>query len=240
MTIRTSTRNGVRIITVGNPERRNALTPGDLSQLESAIANPDASTGSKSDNPVVYLQGDGEAFCAGADLDSVASLSDPAAFARHGQRVARTIEETDAVVVAGIDGPARGGGVELALACDIRVGTPDATFAETGIRLGLFGAWGGTVRLPRIVGEGNALDLALTGRTIDAEEARQMGLVSQIVSNPFDVASDLTTAPEDALWSIKSRIRDRRDATRQEQAEAEVFERLHEHHADSLESFRNS
>ncbi len=67
-------------------------------------------------------------------------------------------------VVAGIDGAARGGGVEMALACDVRVATPDATFAEPGVEFGLFGAWGGTARLRDIVGDGDALDIALSGR----------------------------------------------------------------------------
>lgn len=234
MTVRTTTSEGVRIVEIANPERRNAVRPADLNRIAAAIDHAE-----RADEPVVYLAGAGEAFCSGADLDVVASLSDPEAFARHGARVARTIEESEPVVVAGVDGPARGGGVELALACDLRVATPAATFAETGVRLGLFGAWGGTVRLPRIVGEGNALDLSLSGRTIDAREARRMGLVSQVTEDPFDVAVDLVAQPADALRGIKRRLRDRRERESQERAEAALFARLHERHGESLRERRD-
>ena len=222
MTVRTRTRDEIRTVEFATPARRNAVSPADLTRLECALRHAE-----RVGDPVVYLTGVGDAFCAGADLDAVASLSDPAAFARHGARVARLIAECDPVVVAGIDGPARGGGVELALACDLRIATPEATFAESGVRLGLFGAWGGTARLPRIVGEGNALDLSLSGRTIDAEEARRIGLVSRITDDPFEVAVELAANPPAALQGITRRIRDRSDVDRQERAEAELFARLY-------------
>ena len=230
MTVRTWTRDGIRTVELANPARRNAVTPADLNRLESAIRHAE-----RVGDPVVYLSGSGSAFCAGADLEAVGSLSDPAAFARHGARVARRIEESDPVVVAGVDGAARGGGVELALACDLRIATPTATFAESGVRLGLFGAWGGTARLPRIVGEGVALDLSLSGRTIDAEEARRIGLVSRITDNPVDVAVDLAERPPEALRGIKRRIRDRRDIERQERAEAELFARLYDRFGEDVD-----
>lgn len=193
----------IRVVTLARPERRNALTPEGLAALERAVTDADA--------PVTYLQGSGSAFCAGADLDVVASLSRAEAedFAALGQRVADAIENSESVVVAGIDGPVRGGGVELALACDLRVATPEATFAEPGVRLGIFGAWGGTVRLPEIVGQGHALDLALSGRVIDAEEALGMGLVSRVVDDPRVVAGELASNDPDALRIVKERVRDR-------------------------------
>ena len=230
MTVRTSKRAGIRTIELANPDRRNAVTPGDLTRLESAISHAE-----RTGDPVVYLTGAGASFCAGADLDAVASLSDPAGFARHGATVARRIEESDPVVVAGIDGAARGGGVDLALACDLRIATPAATFAESGVRLGLFGAWGGTVRLPRIVGESNALDLSLSGRTIDAEHAHRIGLVSRITDDPFEVAVDIAERPADALRGIKRRIRDRSDIDTQECAEAELFSRLYDRHGGTID-----
>ncbi|MDR5672241.1 enoyl-CoA hydratase/isomerase family protein [Halalkaliarchaeum sp. AArc-GB] len=229
VTVRTSKRERIRTIELANPDRRNAVTPGDLTRLESAISHAE-----RTGDPVVYLAGAGAAFCAGADLETVVSLSDPAGFARHGARVARRIDESDPVVVAGIDGPARGGGVELALACDLRIATPEATFAESGVLHGLFGAWGGTVRLPRIVGEGNALDLSLSGRTIDAQHAHRIGLVSRITDDPFDVAIDLAERPADALRGIKRRVRDRSDVDAQERAEAELFARLHDRHGETI------
>jgi enoyl-CoA hydratase/carnithine racemase len=205
----------------------------DLDDLAAAVAGAPGA--------VVYLHGAGAAFCAGADLDVVADLSDPAAFARQGQRVARTIETADATVIAGVDGAARGGGVELALACDLRVATPDATLAETGVGLGLFGAWGGTHRLPRIVGEGLALDLTLTGRTVDAVEARRVGLVSQVRADPLAVAEQVAHHPPAAVRAIKRLVRDHSggvDVAARETAEAEAFADLHERHGDALRERR--
>lgn len=86
-----------------------------------------------------------------------------------------TIESTDSIVVAGVDGAARGGGVELCLAADLRLATPEASFAEPGVSMGIFGAWGGIRRLPDAVGDSHALDLSLTGRTIDARRRGTWG-----------------------------------------------------------------
>jgi len=210
----------VRTVTFDRPERRNALTREGLDALEAAVAG--------ADRPVAYLRGAGSAFCAGADLDVVGELDREAAeaFAERGQRVADAIESADAVVVAGIDGPARGGGVELALAADLRVATPEATFAEPGVALGLFGAWGGTVRLPRIVGEGEALDLALSGRTVGAEAALRMGLVSRVTDDPRAVAEAVAANDAAALGAIKERLRDDASASDRQRREAAAFGRL--------------
>ncbi len=218
--IRSTAENDYRVVTLDRPDQRNALTRDGLDEL--------AKTFERATEPVVYLHGGGDAFCAGADLDVVADLdSDEAtAFAERGQETANAIADYDGAVVAGIDGPARGGGVELALACDVRVATPAATLAETGVALGLFGAWGGTTRLPAIVGEGNALDLSLSGRTVDAEEALEMGLVSRIVSNPKAVAEEIATNDPAAVRAIKTRIRDQADSDTQERREATAFTSL--------------
>ena len=230
--IRSKRADGYRILTLDRPDRRNALTPQGLTQLEAAICDATA--------PVLYLHGAGSAFCAGADLDSVAALTDPEAFAAHGQRVANAIAETDAIVVAGIDGPARGGGVELAVACDLRIATPQATFAEPGVRFGLFGAWGGTLRLPHIVGEGNALDIALSGRTIDADEARRMGLVSRLVDDPERVAKELTANKPHALAHVKHRIRDRAESSTQLEAETAAFAALYDRYGEAIAADRSN
>ncbi|KTG08885.1 enoyl-CoA hydratase [Haloprofundus marisrubri] len=231
--IRVTDRERLRVVTLDRPDRRNALRPADLDALEAAVTDA-----ADADVPVVYLHGEGPAFCAGADLDVVASLSDPEAFARHGQRVANSIESSESIVVAGIDGAARGGGVELALACDLRVATPEATFAEPGVRFGLFGAWGGTVRLPRVMREGDALDFALSGRAIDAEEALRTGLVSRIEANPLEVAERLAANEPDALAVVKARMRDHSEKREQEAAEAEAFGELVRAHAADIAADR--
>lgn len=220
--IETTVEGRVARITLDRPRKRNALAPEALDALEAAIE--------RLDTPVICLRGAGSAFCAGADLAAVADLADDeaAAFARRGQAVANAIEQSKSVVVAAIDGAARGGGVELALACDCRIASPEATFAETGVRLGLFGAWGGTRRLPEIVGVGDAMDLALTGRTIDAQEARRIGLVSRIVEEPATVAASIADNDPTALGVVKERLRDDAPAEQQDRREAKAFADLTE------------
>ena len=226
------TNGSIRTITLERPEARNALTVDGLAALEAAIDD--------ADEPVVYLRGRGPAFCAGADLNAVAALEgdrDRAAdFARLGQRVARTIEDSPAIVVAGIDGPARGGGLELALACDVRVGTPDSTYGEPGVSFGLFGAWGGTVRLPRVMGEGDALEFALSGRSVDADEALRTGLISRIEDDPRSVAEEIAANATDTLAVLKRRLRDDSERATQERREAAAFADLVAAHADDIDA----
>ncbi len=222
-------RDGLRVVTLDRPDRRNAITPSGLEALEAAVADPP--------RPVVYLCGAGEAFCAGADLSSVAAVADDGdveAFVRRGQRTADAIEDSPSVVIAGIEGPARGGGVELAAACDMRIATPEATFAEPGVTFGLFGAWGGTVRLPELVGTGDALDLSLSGRVIDSEEALRIGLVSRIVAEPRSVAETVAENDPAALERIKACLRHRGSKAEREDAEVAAFEALVETHGETL------
>ncbi|ELY89377.1 enoyl-CoA hydratase/isomerase family protein [Natrialba taiwanensis] len=190
--------------------------------------------------PVIYIRGRGPAFCAGADLDAVSDFDgdrDRAReFARLGQRVARAIETSPAIVVAGIDGPAMGGGLELALACDVRVGTPASTYGEPGVTFGLFGAWGGTVRLPELVGRGAALEFALSGRTVDAEEALRLGLISRLEDDPRTVAEAIADNASDTLAVLKRRVRDDSKRELQERREAEAFAELVARHAEDIGS----
>jgi len=227
--IETEVEGEILLIRLARPGRRNALTPAALDELADAIEGADES--------VVYLTGGGSAFCAGADLDAVADLDDEARarrFTRRGQRVARTIETAESAVVAGIDGAARGGGVELALACDVRVATPAATFAEPGVTFGLFGAWGGTVRLPEVVGLGEAMDLTLSGRVIDAEDALRVGLVSRVVDDPRAVAEEIAGNDAAAARAAKRRLRDDADRETRERREADAFAELAVRRADDV------
>ncbi len=218
--IQTDAEGAVRVLTLARPEKRNALTPEGMERLQAAVTG--------ADEPVVYLHGAGEAFCAGADLETVAAVdaSSAVGFVRRGQRVARAIETADSVVVAGIDGAARGGGVELALACDLRVATPEATLAENGVKIGLFGAWGGTIRLPRTVSAADAFDLMLSGRTVDANEALRMGLVSRVAEDPRAVAEEVAEGDRRALATIKRRLRDDADRATRERREATAMAEL--------------
>ncbi|MEF8840048.1 MAG: enoyl-CoA hydratase/isomerase family protein [Haloarculaceae archaeon] len=218
--IRTEDREDVRVVTLDRPERRNALTLDGLADLERAVEG--------ATQPVVYLTGAGGAFSAGADFDVVSEVAAEGpeaieAFVDRGQRTMRAIEDAESVVVAGIDGPARGGGVELALACDLRVATPGATFAETGVSLGLFGAWGGTARLPEVVGTGDALDLSLSGRTVDAKTALRIGLVQRVTTEPRSVAEEIAGNDPVALGALKRLVRGTGDREEREAREREAF-----------------
>ncbi|WP_188975452.1 enoyl-CoA hydratase/isomerase family protein [Halocalculus aciditolerans] len=220
--IRTRRDGDVLAVTLDRPDRRNALTPDALADLERVVTDADA--------PVAFLSGAGSAFCAGADLGVVRGLrGDPDAadaFARRGQRTMNAIEDSDSVVVAGVDGPARGGGVELVLACDVAVAAPNASFAETGARIGLFGAWGGTRRLPLAVGATAARDLSFSARTIDAAEARDLGLVTRVVDDPRTVAHDIAENDPAALSELGTLLRDTTDRAASDDAEAAAFARL--------------
>lgn len=217
--IRHSDDGAIRTVTLDRPDRRNALTRDALDDLRDAVRTTDA--------PVVYLHGAGDAFCAGADLDVVRSLDrDATDFAKRGQRTMNAIESSDPAVVAGIDGAARGGGVELALAADVRVATPDATLAEPGVALGIFGAWGGTRRLPATVGRANAADLQLSGRTIDAETAKSMGLVSRVVASPRSVAEEIAENDPSALRELTALLEPSADPAEQDRRERAAFGRL--------------
>ncbi len=218
--LRVADDEAVRVVTLDRPAARNALTPRALDDLREVVAD--------APQPVVYIHGAGGAFCAGADLDTVRDLDGPRgeAFARRGQRTMNAIEDADSVVIAGVDGAARGGGVELALACDVRVCTPDATFAEPGVSLGVFGAWGGTRRLPAAVGTTHAADLSLSGRSIDAETARQIGLVSRVVTEPRAVADEIAANDSAALRELAGLLDSKGDRESSDRAEADAFARL--------------
>jgi enoyl-CoA hydratase len=210
----------IRAVTLDRPSRRNALTPEMLADLRTAVED--------APQPVVYVHGAGDAFCAGADLHTVRDLDGPEgeAFARAGQRTMNAVEDADSVVVAGVDGAVRGGGVELALACDVRVCTPEATFAETGVTLGLFGAWGGTRRLPQAVGSTQAADLSLSGRTVDAEHAREIGLVSRVVDDPKAVAAEIAGNDAAALRELQALLSADVDRAEADRREADAFATL--------------
>lgn len=218
--IRTRREGDVLVVEIARPEHRNALTSDALAELADAVAVATA--------PVLCLAGEGSAFCAGADLETVDALDGERAreFARQGQGVADALAAYDGATVAAIDGAARGGGVELALACDVRVCTPRSTFAESGVRLGLFGAWGGTGRLVDTVGTSAAMDLSLSGRVLDADGAERIGLVSRIVDEPRTAADEIAANDADAVRAIKGLLADRAEHDRQQEREREAFAEL--------------
>ena len=128
-------------------------------------------------------------FAAGADIAELTALDGPRAldYSRLGQSVYNGIANHSSVTVAAIDGYCMGGGLDLALACDLRYATKTSTFAHPGGRIGIMTGWGGTHRLPRIIGRSRALEMMAVGRRLNATEALDWGLISAITSNPLRI-----------------------------------------------------
>ena len=169
----------IAVITVNRPDKLNALNGTVIAELGQAI---DEARG-RDDVAGVILTGAGRAFVAGADISEVATNSpvDAKRLARRGQEVFRRFETSPKPVVAAVNGFALGGGCELAMACHVRIASETAKFGQPEVKLGLVPGYGGTQRLPRLVGKGRALQLLLTGEMIDAQEAYRIGLVNAIV-----------------------------------------------------------
>jgi enoyl-CoA hydratase len=172
--------DGICRITVNRPDKLNALDAIVIAELGDAVTRIETDSAVRG----VLVTGAGaKAFVAGADIGELAAQSpaDGRARARAGQRVFRRLEQCGKPVVAAINGFALGGGCELAMACHIRIASDQAKFGQPEVKLGITPGYGATVRLPRLVGRGRALELLLTGRMIDAEEAFRIGLVNQVV-----------------------------------------------------------
>ena len=170
----------LRWLTIDRPEKLNALNHEVLKGLESAFADALATTSVR----VVALTGSGEkAFVAGADIAEFVGLSaaELQALAQRGQRLLDGIAGAAKPVIAAVNGFALGGGCELAMAAHLRVAATTARFGQPEVKLGLIPGYGGTQRLPRLVGRARALELLLTGRMIDAGTALAWGLVNRVV-----------------------------------------------------------
>jgi len=169
----------IGVITLSRPEVLNALNTEVLAELDNLLEEIREDEAIR----VVVIKGAGRAFSAGTDLRAVEKLDEDSAksFIELGQRVFDKIENFDKPVIACIHGYALGGGLELALACDVRIVSEDARVGYPEVGVGLIPAWGGCVRLPKVIGRGKAAELIFTGRQIDAKEAERIGLVNKAV-----------------------------------------------------------
>jgi enoyl-CoA hydratase len=187
-------RDRVATVTVNRPDKLNALNDATIAELGAAFGEVAA----RDDIGGVILTGAGaRAFVAGADIAELATQGafDGRARARLGQMVFSRIEQSVKPVIAAVNGFALGGGCELALACHIRIASESAKFALPEVKLGIGPGYGGTQRLPRLVGKGRALQLILTGEMIDAAEAYRIGLVNKV------------TAPNELLAAAEAMLR---------------------------------
>jgi enoyl-CoA hydratase len=174
-------RQPLAIVTIDRPKVLNALNAATFAELDAAFAALAADASIR----VILLTGaGGRAFAAGADIRELAAIApeEAQAFSLRGQAVFRTIEILAKPVIACIQGFALGGGCELAMACAFRIAADDARFGQPEVKLGVIPGYGGTQRLPRLVGRGAALKLLLTGAVIDAHEALRIGLVDEVVA----------------------------------------------------------
>jgi enoyl-CoA hydratase len=170
---------GVRWITLNRPDKLNALNRATVAELDQAVA----AAGDDAAVHAVVITGAGEkAFVAGADISELNTLGPVEAkeFALKGQAVFNRIERLRKPAVAAVNGFALGGGCELAMACHMRIASSNAIFGQPEVKLGLIPGYGGTQRLPRLVGRGRALELLLSGRNVGAEEADGIGLVNAV------------------------------------------------------------
>ena len=184
----------VAVLTIDRPEALNALNTQVLCDLDEAIAKVEQAN----DVRVVILTGAGRSFVAGADIGEMKGFSaiDGKKFGVHGGSIFLRLENLSKPVIAAVNGFALGGGCELAMACDIRLASEKAKFGQPETGLGITPGFGGTQRLPRIVGVSKAMELILTAKTIGAEEAKAIGLVSEVypAEELMDKAMELAQA----------------------------------------------
>lgn len=202
-----NTDGAVLTLTINRPDKLNALNKSILDALDDAIE-----AAAKDDSVrVIVLRGAGDkAFVAGADISEFSGYrpADAARMSARGQRLFRRIETLGKPVIAVLDGFALGGGLELAMACTLRLASTEAKLGQPEINLGLIPGYGGTQRLARLAGRGAALDLCLTGEMIDAGRARELGIVNR-VHEPGELdeavarlAGRLSKGPPEAMRAI--------------------------------------
>ncbi|TYO95256.1 enoyl-CoA hydratase [Geothermobacter ehrlichii] len=203
--------NRLGIVTINRPKALNALNTQVLAELEQTLREiaVDDKIG------VIIITGAGEkAFVAGADIVEMQNKSAEAAsdFARKGQNIFRLIQDLPQPTIAAVNGFALGGGCELAMACDLRLASENARFGQPEVNLGIIPGFGGTQRLPRLIGRARAMELILTGRTIKAEEALELGLVNKVVpssellNEAVELAKTILVKGPEAVRRAKSAV----------------------------------
>ena len=191
MSLKTEVIDGGLLIRFNQPEVRHPLSVEVVNNLLTAIDHVISDNVTK-----VVFTGAGDAFASGADLREISSLTSDSArfFAERGQMLMNKIDRLHVPTIAAINGYCFGGGLDLALACKARIASPNAVFCHPGVSLGIITGWGGTQRLPRLIGKARAMEMLLTGERIEARKALGIGLVNSISHQPLVAA--LETAGE--------------------------------------------
>lgn len=208
--------DGVVLVTLNRPEHGNGVVPELARDLLAALEEIDADTSLRT----MVLTGAGKQFCAGADLHAMKAYLDEQLRAKQEPFNARVLHPVTqrivtlrVPVIAAINGGATAGGLDFALACDIRIASERAKLGETYVKLGLAPGNGGSYFLPRLVGTGVAAELALTGRLVDAREALELGLVNRVVApealveDSLALAAEIAKNPRRGLEATKQALR---------------------------------
>ena len=176
----------IKVIRFNRPGIRSPLSVFVVEKLHEILDQVTTDTGIEA----VIFTGQENVFASGADIREIAGLTSETApeFARRGQGLMRKIETCGKRTVAAINGFCFGGALDLALSCERRVTSPNAIFSHPGVTLGIITGWGGTQRLPRLVGEARALEMFMTAKRITADEALRIGLVDEVSSEPLEAA----------------------------------------------------
>jgi enoyl-CoA hydratase/carnithine racemase len=174
------------IIRLNRPAERNPLSISTLNQLDSIMS----ALLERTDIKAIIFTGTGDVFASGANIRELSQLAPASAreYARRGQLLFNKIDGARQLTIAAVNGYCMGGGLDLALACDLRYASRDAQFAHPGARLGIITGWGGTQRLPRLLGMSRALEILLTARRVTGSEALEIGLVNQVHDPVLDYA----------------------------------------------------
>lgn len=183
-------RGPLAVIRIDRTAHRNSLSIATLSSLDDAFASLSA----RDDIQAIIFTGTGDVFASGADIRELQTLNPDSAraFAERGQRLFQRIDGARQLSVAAVNGFCMGGGLDLALACRVRVASPNAVFAHPGARLGIITGWGGTQRLPRLIGAARALEMFTTLRRLSADEALEFGLISHIHPDALTCALEIS------------------------------------------------
>ncbi|MDT5272479.1 MAG: enoyl-CoA hydratase [Acidobacteriota bacterium] len=182
-------RGTLAVLRIDRPEQRNSLSVATFSNLDEAFSSLSA----RADISALIFTGTGNVFASGADIRELQTLNHDSAraFAERGQKLFQQIAEARQLTIAAVNGYCMGGGLDLALACRVRVASTAAVFAHPGARLGIITGWGGTQRLPRLIGPARALEMFTTARRITASEALEFGLITRVHNDALACALEL-------------------------------------------------
>lgn len=208
-------RDGIGIITLNRPEKLNAFTTEMLLAWGDALLECQA----REDVKVVVLTATGRGFCSGGDLGRFGDKMQESAYQRKADlsrrvhRIPLILQEMDKPVIAAVNGVATGAGMDMAIMCDMRVAARSARFAETYVKVGIFSGDGGAWYLPRLIGPAKAMELLLTARFVDAEEAERLGIVNRVVDDEalmdetLALARQIAAQPPLAVRLMKRAVR---------------------------------